>query len=253
MLTGLVQYNPVWENKEKNKEKIISLLSNSEKTDLLVFPEMTLTGFTMKSSEFAEDIEGDSIYFFKKIAVDYNTNVIAGYIERDNTKIYNTLVHIDRKGQELSSYRKMHPFSCSGEDKNFVRGTEIKTTMIDGWKTGLSICFDLRFPELYRYYAIDKVAMIINIASWPETRIEHWKTLLKARAIENQCFVIGVNRVGTDPTLNYTGCSNIIDPMGKEIFGLINEERIITADLTLNRTEEVRTKLPFLNDICLLK
>jgi len=253
MVAGLVQYSPVWENKERNKEKIISLLSNSDNTDLLVFPEMTLTGFTMKASEFAEDMDGESICFFSKIAVDYNTNVIAGFIERDKTKVYNTLVHIDKKGQAVCRYRKIHPFSYSGEDKNFVKGTETKTTIIDGWKTGLSICYDLRFPELYRYYALERVAMIINIASWPESRAEHWKALLKARAIENQCYVIGVNRVGADPTLNYIGCSSIIDPMGEEIFGVINEERIITADLTLNRTEEVRTRLPFLNDICLFK
>jgi omega-amidase len=253
MITGLVQYNPTWENKEGNKDKIISLTAGAEKTDLLVFPEMTLTGFTMKASEFAEDLDGDSISFFKSLAGERKTNIVAGFIEQDDNKYFNTLVHINKEGLVKSTYRKIHPFSYSGEDKNYNKGTEVKITEIEGWKTGLSICYDLRFPELFRYYALERVSLVINIANWPDSRIEHWKTLIKARAIENQCYVIGVNRVGSDPKLKYTGCSNIIDPMGEEIFGLVNEERIITTDLNLNRTEEVRTRLPFLNDICLLK
>jgi len=253
MITGLVQYNPVWENKESNKEKIAAMVSYAEKTDLLIFPEMSLTGFSMRPSEFAEDTDGDSVCFFKTLAVDYKSNIIAGVIEIEDKKYFNTLVHINKEGQLISKYRKIHPFSYSDEDKSYSKGTKIVVTEIDGWKAGLSICYDLRFPELFRYYALERVSLIINIASWPDTRIEHWKALLKARAIENQCFVIGVNRVGSDPKLNYNGCSNVYDPMGEEILGLINEERIITTDLSLNRTEEVRTRLPFLNDICLMK
>lgn len=253
MKAGLVQYHPLWENKEGNKEKIVSMLRNAEKADLLVFPEMTLTGFTMKSAQFAEDLDGDSICFFKTLAADYQTNIIAGIIEEEDKKYYNSLIHISREGELTARYRKIHPFSYSDEDKNYSRGTRTVVTNIDGWKAGLSICYDLRFPELFRYYALERVSIIINIASWPDTRIEHWKALLKARAIENQCFIIGVNRVGHDPGLKYNGYSSIYDPMGEEVFSIASEEKIITTDLTLNKTEEVRTRLPFLNDICLLK
>jgi predicted amidohydrolase len=253
MKTGLVQYSPLWENKEGNKEKIALMMSNAEKTDLLIFPEMTLTGFTMKPSRFAEDMDGGSICFFKTIAADYRTNVIAGVIEAEDKKFFNTLVHVNKEGELVSKYRKIHPFSYSDEDKNYSRGEKTVVTGIDGWKAGLSICYDLRFPELFRYYAVERVSLIINIASWPDTRIEHWKALLKARAIENQCYMVGVNRVGEDPGLTYSGYSSIYDPMGEEVLSVVSEEKIITTDLPLNKTEEVRTRLPFLNDICLLK
>ncbi len=114
---------------------------------------------------------------------------------------------------------------------------------------GLSICYDLRFPELYRLYAKEKVHLIIDIANWPDTRIEHWRSLLKARAIENQCYVAGINRVGDDPKLHYNGFSSVFDPMGKELVAVENDERIIEAEIDKSYVNDVRKKLPFLNDM----
>jgi predicted amidohydrolase len=249
---GLVQYNPVWENKSASRKKISELLKNCEQVDLLIFPEMTLTGFTMKASVFAEELQGESNLFFSSIAKEKKRAVMYGAIEKGKKENFNTLVHINNQGKIISTYRKIHPFSYSAEDIFFGKGKETVVTKVKGVKIGLSICYDLRFPELYRFYAKEKVHLIVDVANWPDTRIEHWKTLLKARAIENQCYAIGVNRVGDDPKLHYNGFSSVFDPMGKEIVSVENEEKIIIAEIDRNYVNDVRKKLPFLKDIRLI-
>ncbi len=253
MKIGLIQYDPEWENKKMNSDKISWLLShNFEKQELLVFPEMTLTGFTMKAAENAEELTGESFSFFSELARKYSSHILAGIIEKSEKKYYNSLVHINSEGKLLKTYRKIHPFSYSTEDKNYTKGEDTVLTKINDLSTGLSICYDLRFPELYRQYAKKKADMIVVIANWPDTRIEHWRTLLRARAIENQCYVLGVNRVGNDPELKYNGYSAVVDPMGNEIISVSAEEKIVTADVYKEKADEVKTSLPFLNDIRLI-
>jgi predicted amidohydrolase len=253
MKTGLIQYDPEWENKNQNKDKLTWLISNNyEKQELLVFPEMTLTGFTMKASDFAEDLKGESFTFFSEMALKYSIHIIAGIIEKEEKKYFNSLLHVNPEGKLVKTYRKIHPFSYSTEDKHYTKGEEISVTKINDFTAGLSICYDLRFPELYRLYAKKKAEVLIVIANWPDTRIEHWRALLKARAIENQCYVLGVNRVGNDPKLKYPGLSSIVDPMGVEIASALSEEKIITADILKEKVDEVRNNLPFLNDITLI-
>ncbi len=253
MKIGLLQYSPVWEDKEANKEKITSLLEeeNSD-VNLLIFPEMTLTGFTMKSDKFAESLQGESFAYFATLAEKFKCDVIAGIIEHSSGKYFNTLIHIEKSGKLKNHYHKIHPFSFSNEDKHFSAGDKAVITTISDWKIGLSICYDLRFPELYRLYGKEKVHLIINCANWPDTRIEHWRSLLKARAIENQCFVAGVNRVGDDPEHHYNGLSSLFDPMGKEIVAVENDEGIIFAEIEKTEVEDVRGKLPFLDDMRLI-
>ena len=125
-------------------------------------------------------------------------------------------------------------------------------TNIAGIQIGLSVCYDLRFPELFRFYAKERADLIINIANWPDTRIDHWRTLLKARAIENQFYVAGVNRVGDDQKLHYNGFSSVFDPMGKELVSVKNQEKIITAEIDKDYVKEIRKKLPFLQDMRLI-
>jgi omega-amidase len=252
MKIALVQYSPAWEDKETNKKKILSLVQDINEVELFIFPEMTLTGFTMKSKEMSESIHGDSFNFFSSIAKEKSTNIFAGIIERRNNRSYNTLIHIKPDGNLLKLYRKVHPFSYSGENKYYHAGTKPAYTKIKNWKIGLTICYDLRFPELYRKYGKKKAHLIVNVANWPDTRIEHWRTLLKARAIENQCYIAGVNRVGKDPKLNYVGFSSVFDPMGKEIIAVENEEKAIVVELDKNFVNEVRIKFPFLDDIKLI-
>lgn len=249
---GLVQYSPVWEDKSASKEKIINLLNHTNGLNLLIFPEMTLTGFTMKSNDFAEELEGESHSFFSSLAKKNRSSIMYGVIEKGQKKNFNTLVHINNQGKIVSTYRKIHPFTYSKEDINFGKGKSLVITSVKGIKIGLSICYDLRFPELYRLYAKEKVDMIVDIANWPDTRIEHWRTLLKARAIENQCYMVGVNRVGDDPKLHYTGFSSVFDPMGKEIVAVENEEKVIVAEIDKSYVDNVRERLPFLKDLRLI-
>lgn len=253
MKISLLQFSPEWENKPYNMQKILTLLkSKSQIGDMLIIPEMTLTGFTMNAATMAEDLKGDTISFFSGIAKKNNTNVFAGIIEKSDKNYFNTLVHLNDNGKIKARYRKIHPFSFSGENKFYRAGEQLAISKVGNWKVGLSICYDLRFPELFRLYAKKKVDLIINIANWPNTRIEHWRTLLKARAIENQCYVVGVNRVGDDLKLHYNGFSSLFDPMGIELLSLKNQEKIITVEIDKDYVNEIRTKLPFLNDMKLI-
>ena len=252
MKIALVQYNPIWEDKQANMNKLKEMLKSISGVELILFPEMSLTGFMMKSEEMSEGIHGESFRYFSSLAKEKSVHIFAGIIEKRNTRIYNTLIHIKPDGNLLKLYRKVHPFSYSTENEHYNAGVRPANTKIRKWKIGLTICYDLRFPELFRKYGKKRAHLIVNIANWPDTRIEHWKTLLKARAIENQCYVAGVNRVGQDPKLNYIGFSSVFDPMGKEIISIENGEEVILADLDKNYVKEVREKFPFLNDIKLI-
>ena len=250
MKLGLIQYSPEWENPEANKQKIDALLTQHlSDEDILIFPEMTLTGFTMKAKEFAEDIDGDSVQYFMELARKHKKDVFAGIIEEFEDKIYNSLYHIDKNGLIIARYRKIHPYSFTSEDEHYDAGNEPVVTKFNKVRIGLSICYDLRFPELYRKYTKEGIDVLIDIANWPVPRSEHWKTLLKARAIENQCFMIGVNRVGTDPALTYNGCSGVFDPMGNEIAMNEGEETLISVNINPEEVAKTRSDLPFLKDM----
>jgi len=253
MKIALAQFSPIWESKEANMKLIDTLVNSIDpNTSILVFPEMTLTGFTMNSKSCAEEIDGISMKYFMNLAVKLKVDILAGIIENDDSSYFNSLFHFDSKGLIKAIYRKIHPFSLAGEDQHYTRGKEIVISNYHNHKIGLSICYDLRFPELYRYYAKEKVELMITIANWPVKRIEHWKHLLRARAIENQCFMVGVNRIGNDPYHTYNGNSAIYNPMGKLVTLIENEEKIIYADIDFAEVTEIREKLGFLNDIKLI-
>lgn len=253
MKTALVQYSPVWEKPEENIAKINKLLDDQLKDEeIIIFPEMTLTGFTMNAESFAEEWDGIGIKYFIDLAAKRKKHIFAGIIERDEDKIYNSLYHFDKNGLITARYRKIHPFTFSKEDEHFTAGTEPVITKIDKTKIGLSICYDLRFPELFRLYGKERADIIINIASWPAQRIEHYKTLLKAHAVMNQCYVIGVNRTGSDSSHQYPGCSSVFDPMGEKIEPAKDEEELISVEFDLNKVKETREKFPFLEDMKLI-
>ena len=254
MKIALVQYSPVWENPKETIIKINKLLESTDLIDvsLLVFPEMSLTGFTMDSKTFAEELDGTSYKYFMNLSKRIKKHIFAGIIERDGKNIYNSLIHFDDMGVIRIIYRKIHPFSYADEDENYNAGSEPFITKIKDINFGLSICYDLRFPELFRIYGKQQVDVLINIANWPETRIAHWDKLLQARAIENQCYVIGVNRVGDDKHLHYPGHSSLVNPMGEVIVSCL-EENIEIVEIDKAEVNSIREKLPFLNDIKLIK
>lgn len=250
MKISLLQYNPQWENKSFNMSKIQHMLEDKDDLgEVLIFPEMTLTGFTMNAKAMAENLKGESTKYFSALAKKYKISVFAGVIEKNGSRFFNSLIHCDKTGKVSARYKKIHPFSYSTENEYYTAGEKIVVTKVEDWKIGMSICYDLRFPELFRLYAKRKVELIINIANWPDTRVEHWRALLKARAIENQCYVAGVNRVGKDPKLHYNGYSSLFDPMGNEIIANKNKETVLTVDVDISNVNEIRSKLPFLQDI----
>ncbi len=253
MKLGLVQFAPVWNDKAKTITKIELLLEKLETdVNLLIFPEMTLTGFTMDAKNMGEEIDGIGMLYFMKLATKLKIEIMVGIIEKEEKIFYNSLFHFDSKGLIKAVYRKIHPFTLASEDQNYFAGKSIVVSNIDTTKIGLSICYDLRFPELYRLYGKQKVDLMINIANWPIKRIDHWKTLLKARAIENQFFMVGINRVGNDPFQQYNGCSTVFNPMGEELITSENKEEIIYSTIELSEVISTREALPFLNDIRLI-
>lgn len=253
MVIGLVQFDPVWENKEKNMERIHSLLEQMDgKPDLLIFPELTLTGFTMRSRSFAETVDGVTADFFAQVAEDTKTGMVYGVIEQQNGEFFNSAVFLNDQGKRIGCYRKIHPFSFTGEDRFYQPGNGPVIIGFNGFTFGLSICYDLRFPELFRQYGKNRCDAIINIANWPVQRIEHWNTLLRARSIENICFVFACNRVGDDKSNHYPGNSGIFSPAGTPLLTANDEEKIFIFDIDPGQTKVVREKFPFLNDIRLI-
>ena len=236
MKIALVSLDQIWENKEANLIKCKKFMERVRGVDLIIFPEMTLTGFT-NNTKLAEDFEDSwTIKEFIKLARENNIAIIFGIILKGKNKVRNSSIVVDKKGKILGVYTKIHPFSFANEDKYFEAGEKIVKINLGNIKIGLSICYDLRFCNLYSL--MDDCEIIVNIANWPAKRIEHWDTLLKARAIENQIYMIGVNRIGVDGNnLEYIESSKIFNANGDELkYKKIDEEiKIYEIDLDWNK------------------
>ncbi len=253
MRIGIFQYAPIWEDKLQNRQQIEQVIfDTATKCDLLVFPELTLTGFTMHSSSVAESFNGDTVLFFSQLAKTSGIAIIAGMVSNEDGKFYNCSLFFDAAGNLSTVYRKIHPFSFAGENNHYSAGKELSIVHNSGIKLGLNVCYDLRFPELYRLYAKERVDIMVNIANWPITRIIHWQTLCKARAIENQCYFIGVNRIGSDPNVEYPGNSMVVSPTGEVLLELANNRGLFTCDIDLGEVLKTRTRFPFLEDMKLI-
>lgn len=253
MKLSLIQFSPAWEDPSKSIESLNEILEKKvTDEEVLIFPEMSLTGFSVKSKELAEEIDGPSTRYFMGIARKYKKQVFAGIIEKDQNAVYNSLVHFDSMGLIRARYRKIHLFSFAGEEKFFSAGKEPVVTKINGTRFGLSVCYDLRFPELFRQYAKAGTEVLLVIANWPVQRISHWEMLLQARAIENQAYVIGVNRTGEDPYNSYDGRSLLFNPMGQEILRMGPDNDFASAEIDLISLKKTRKEFPFLQDIRLI-
>lgn len=253
MKIALMQMNIIWEDKGQNLQKAEELLikAANEACDVAVFPEMFTTGFSMNNAEIAEKPNGFLLNKLKKLAVDYKISIIGGMAEmskKSGTQFENRAYVLNPEGEISAQYTKNYGFSYSGEDQKYQSGDTQVLFELNGIKSSVFICYDLRFPELFRKVA-DSVSLIFVIANWPESRIEQWVTLLKARAIENQCFVIGVNRIGKDDYgLVYNGQSMVIDPVGMEVEPVSSGDEIIIVEMDEKETAFVRERFPFLKD-----
>ncbi len=260
---GVTELNIGFENREEAKKCCLEVMeeASANGVELLVFPEMTLTGFTMRPWLYAESWDADnipdSVSFFMENSRKYKMKMAFGYIRAvmadsdkmdDETKepVYeNRLVLVDGEKVVLD-YAKIHPFSYSGEDKVYRAGEKLVQAQVKDIRIGGYICYDLRFPEIFSAMR-DQYEAIMVIANWPETRAEQWKTLLKARAIENQAYVIAVNRVGDGDGLHYIPGSHVYDWLGRDISVRVSE-KLRVADIDPGAVRHARTEFPQTND-----
>jgi len=259
-ITG-IQAQLHWEDAAANRkmfeEKINSI---TDKTEVIILPETFSTGFSMKPKELAETMEGETVKWMKRIAAGKKV-ILTGsvIIKEDNsqaagsvpTEYHNRLIWMLPNGQH-GVYGKRHLFNYAGEGNEFTPGTKRLIASAKGWKINLLVCYDLRFPVWARQQIQDdgpEYDLLIYVANWPERRNHAWRTLLQARAIENQCYVAGINRVGHDGNnIYHSGDSMVVDPMGEVLYTKAHEEDIFTVTLQKEKLEEVRTKLPFWKD-----
>ncbi len=266
MRIALAQMDIIWEDKQENRQKCEAFISGAKEqnVDLLLFPEMTLTGFSMNVEKIGESSPGkETIDWFKDKAVEFGMYLAFGYVEiseeesnsvnskeiQKKIRGKNNLCIVSPQGTEILKYTKIHPFSFGGEDEFYIAGSNIVSTIIKDFCITPFICYDLRFPEVFQI-ASDKAELIIIIANWPKTRREHWVALLKARAIENQCYIAGVNRVGFGNGTEYVGDSMIIAPDGNILSKaeLGDDEQVVIADLEKKVVSDLRSIFPLKTD-----
>ncbi|HWR74674.1 MAG TPA: amidohydrolase [Bacteroidales bacterium] len=248
MKATIVQTDLKWEDKESNLAHISSLLSLAESdAGLVVLPEMFTTAFSMDPSRLAETMEGPAVLWMKEKALSGGFALCGSLIIREGDKFYNRLLFVTPKG-EVTHYDKRHLHSMSGEHTVYSRGKERVILSYREFNFNMQVCYDLRFPVWSRNRGDSDV--IIYSANWPVVRSQAWKTLLVARAIENQCYVIGVNRVGTNPDgTSYSGDSVIISPKGETIASLEPfAEGVVTAELSREALDRYRADMPVWRD-----
>ncbi len=240
MKIALISLNQAWEDKAKNLEKCEKLLRNASVlgADIAVFPEMTLTGysFDMRLAEVFDD--SFVLQAFSALAAKYAVAIVFGMSVRKGAKALNRLVYVNKAGEIVGFYDKIHPFSFAKEERHFEAGENLLSVNEMGANLSFSICYDLRFPELFSVVA-KSTDIYINIANWPESRAEHFTALLKARAIENQAFVVGVNRIGEDnKDTKYKKSSVAYDPYGVKIKPTYTSRELDLVDI---ETKDIAT------------
>jgi len=254
----LIQTKLAWEDKAANlamlHEKIMGI---TEKTEVVVLPEMFSTGFSMKPEAFAETMHGQTVRWMRDTAAAKRVILTGSIIIEEDGEYYNRLMWMLPDGG-YGYYDKRHLFAYAGEDRHYSAGSKRLIASVKGWKLNLLVCYDLRFPVWARQQAPalkgeesnkSEYDVLIYVANWPERRIHAWRTLLQARAIENQAYVIGLNRVGYDGNeIYHNGNSMVIDPLGDILYEKQHDEDIFTITLQKERLDEVRGKFPFWKD-----
>lgn len=246
------QLDVQWEDKSANFSRLRALLAEDRppKGSLIILPEMFATGFSMNVAGIAEGSPSKTEQFLSDLAKEHQAAVLGGLVYQGNEgKGRNEAVFIQPDGGIAARYSKLQPFSYAGETDHYEAGESVVTFEYQGFTVAPFICYDLRFPEHFRTAARRGANLFAVIANWPEVRIAHWITLLQARAIENQAFVIGVNRCGSDPNVNYSGCSLIVNPRGEIIASAGADEEIVQAEVDLNTVNSWRTEFPALKDM----
>lgn len=249
----LVQANLNWENIAANLQHFTALLAPVQQTDLIVLPEMFSTGFSMNAAALAEPMDGSAVQWMKELATQKQCAITGSLIITEGGNYFNRLVWVMPDGK-LHTYDKRHLFSLTDEPRIFTAGTNRLIVNLNGWNICPLVCYDLRFPVWARntinpdtglpYYDV-----LLYVANWPERRSHAWKSLLVARAIENQCYTIGVNRIGDDGTgMPHSGDSMVIDALGATLYHKAKTEDVHTITLDYTNLQHTRQQLPFLKD-----
>lgn len=254
LIVSCLQSELHWEDKKANLSMFEALFAQvPAHSHIIVLPEMFNTGFTMNAAAMAETMDGPGIEWMKEQAMQLKKIIAGSMIIEENGSFYNRLIWMQPDGKHYH-YDKKHLFGFAGEDQHYSAGHQKVIVQVNGWRINLQVCYDLRFPVWARQApaaaeASSAYDILLYVANWPQRRISAWDTLLKARAIENQSYVIGVNRVGNDINdIYHNGSSSIIDPWGEVLWNLQDETGVYTHTFRYALLEEARTKLPFLKD-----
>lgn len=248
----LIQTNLIWEEPSANLRLLEEKISTMpERGNIVILPEMFSTGFSMQPEKFAETMEGETVSWMKAVSRRYGIILTGSLIIEEGGNYYNRLIWMLPNGQ-AGHYDKRHLFAYGHEDQHYTPGNKRLIASVNGWKINLQVCYDLRFPVWARQQSSEEgpeFDLLIYVANWPERRSHAWKTLLCARAIENQCYVAGVNRVGSDGNNVYhSGNSLVIDPLGQVLYHMADEEDCFTIMLSKDKLEETRKTFPFWRD-----
>lgn len=250
MRVAALQHDIAWEDPKANFEALAPRIAGAAATGarLIVLTEMYATGFSMRTDVTAEPVGGPATSFLVEQAQRHNAWLAGSVAERedDGERPFNTLVLAAPDGT-VHRYRKIHPFTHSGEHEHFRAGTEHVTVQVDDLRATLFVCYDLRFAD--EFWATARATDLYLVpANWPDTRRVHWRTLLRARAVENQAYVVGVNRVGAGGKLTYVGDSAIIDPMGEVLASAAGGETLLVCEVDAATVAETRDRFRFLQD-----
>ena len=247
MNISIVQAQLYWKSPEKNLSNINSKIKAITNTDIILLPEMFNTGFSPKFTYLAEGMNGRTVLWMKEIALRKKCAIAGSLIIEEEEKYYNRLIWVSKNG-DIFHYDKRHLFSLVKENELISKGKERLIVEVNGWKICPLICYDLRFPVFSRNDI--NYDMLIYLANWPIKRIDAWDTLLKARAIENQCYTIGVNRVGDDGNgVCFNGHSQVFDAFGKALLPLNqNKDAILQIQISIDELRITREKMNFLQD-----
>ncbi len=238
-----------WEDKPANLQMLESKIrAISEQTHVIVLPEMFSTGFSMKPEMLAEDMDGPTVQWMQQLAAAKRVIITGSIIIREEGLYYNRMMWVQPDGRFVY-YDKRHLFAYGGEHSHYTSGHKRCIVSVNGWKINLMVCYDLRFPVWARQQYTDagyEYDLLLCVANWPDRRNHAWKILLQARAIENQCYVVGVNRVGKDGNdLYHSGDSMVIDALGTVLYHKEHDENVFTTQLEKQPLQELREKLPF--------
>lgn len=249
-----IQTDIAWEDRFANFSRIDAMMDKElpiTRGSLLVFPELSTSGFTMNVAAVAEPKDGDSALYFSDLARKKQCHVIAGIAGEGDSPGHgaNEAVYFSPEGSELARYRKMNPFPLAEEEKYYPAGKAPVVFQIGDWSVAPLICYDLRFPEPFRQATSMGAEILVVIANWPSARVDHWTTLLRARAIENQAYVIGVNRSGSDPNLQYPGSSLIVGPKGEVLAQAGSDTSVIRTELDREALLQWRRDFPALTPL----